>query len=162
RGLVHARVPSRAPRGRLAGHADYVALFPDPSLPFLSIRSGPGPAPERVGTAVKSTGSLRSRKSFLGYTPPMDTPTGQKGRPPLERFFATHRTGISGLCSFGFAAALSFASTPAFAQGPVLPDGAGKAEVVRICAKCHPLDQAISERQDQAAWSETISKMVDL
>jgi quinoprotein glucose dehydrogenase len=43
-----------------------------------------------------------------------------------------------------------------------LPDGPGKAETTRLCARCHSLDQAISLRQDQAGWRETISKMVNL
>lgn len=43
-----------------------------------------------------------------------------------------------------------------------LPDGPGKAETTRICAKCHPLDQAVSVQQNQAAWKETIAKMVNI
>ena len=43
-----------------------------------------------------------------------------------------------------------------------LPDGAGKAEITRVCSKCHSLEQATSLRQGQAAWKETISKMVNL
>ena len=31
-----------------------------------------------------------------------------------------------------------------------------------VCGKCHSLDQAISLRQGQAGWKETISKMVNL
>ncbi len=48
------------------------------------------------------------------------------------------------------------------AQSAVLPDGAGKAETVKLCGRCHSLDQAVSLRQEQAAWAETISKMVNL
>src|SRR6187399_3022819 len=44
----------------------------------------------------------------------------------------------------------------------VLPNGAGKPETVRLCGRCHSLDQATSLRQDQAGWSETITKMVNL
>lgn len=44
----------------------------------------------------------------------------------------------------------------------VLPNGPGKAETVRLCGKCHSLDQTVSLRQDRAAWTETISKMVNL
>ena len=43
-----------------------------------------------------------------------------------------------------------------------LPDGAGKAETVRVCSKCHSLEQATSLRLGQAGWTETISKMVNL
>ncbi len=45
---------------------------------------------------------------------------------------------------------------------PTLPDGSGKAETVRLCGKCHSLDQTVSLRQSQAGWTETISKMVNL
>src|SRR5436190_7450897 len=44
----------------------------------------------------------------------------------------------------------------------VLPDGTGKAETVRLCGKCHSLDQAVSLRQGQPGWAETIAKMVNL
>jgi quinoprotein glucose dehydrogenase len=43
-----------------------------------------------------------------------------------------------------------------------LPDGTGKAETVKLCVKCHSLDQTTSLRQAQAGWAETISKMVNL
>jgi quinoprotein glucose dehydrogenase len=43
-----------------------------------------------------------------------------------------------------------------------LPDGAGKAETAKVCAQCHTLDQATSVRQGQAAWTSTISKMMNL
>ncbi len=60
------------------------------------------------------------------------------------------------------AAALAWAVTPAFAQTAVLPDGPGKAELMRLCTRCHTLGQATSLRQGQAAWSETLSKMAEL
>ncbi len=50
----------------------------------------------------------------------------------------------------------------AFAHAAALPDGPGKAETVRICGKCHSLEQAVSLRQGQAGWTATISKMVNL
>lgn len=43
-----------------------------------------------------------------------------------------------------------------------LPEGAGKAETVRVCSKCHSLEQATSLRQGRAGWAEIISKMVNL
>ncbi len=49
-----------------------------------------------------------------------------------------------------------------FIQADTLPDGPGKAETTRVCGKCHTLAQATSLRQGQAAWKETISKMVEL
>src|SRR6187549_4162197 len=51
---------------------------------------------------------------------------------------------------------------PMLAHAAVLPDGPGKAETVKLCGKCHSLDQAVSVRQGQTEWTETISKMVNL
>ena len=50
----------------------------------------------------------------------------------------------------------------ALSRAAVLPDGPGKAETTRVCAKCHSLDQAISLRQGEAGWVKTITKMVNL
>ena len=68
----------------------------------------------------------------------------------------------SGLYSFASAVALMSASAAGVAQAADLPDGPGKAETTRVCGKCHLLAQATSLRQGQAAWSQTISKMVEL
>ncbi len=68
----------------------------------------------------------------------------------------------SGLCTFVIAAALMSAFTTGFSQAADLPDGPGKVETTRVCGKCHLLNQATSLRQGQAAWSQTISKMVEL
>ncbi len=75
---------------------------------------------------------------------------------------APQKVGISKLCSLLSAAALASALPSAFAQSAALPDGPGKAELTRLCTKCHTLVQSTSLRQGQAAWSETISKMVNL
>ena len=48
------------------------------------------------------------------------------------------------------------------APAATLPDGPGKAETTRVCGKCHLLEQAVSLRQGQAGWKETVSKMIDL
>ena len=48
------------------------------------------------------------------------------------------------------------------AHAVTLPDGTGKAETVKLCGKCHSLDQAVSLRQSRANWTETLSKMVNL
>jgi quinoprotein glucose dehydrogenase len=58
------------------------------------------------------------------------------------------------------AAALLF--VVAFCPAASLPEGAGKAELSKICSQCHSLEQATSLRQGQAGWTETISKMIDL
>jgi quinoprotein glucose dehydrogenase len=61
-----------------------------------------------------------------------------------------------------YLAAAIFLCTASFGRAANLPEGPGKAETVRVCGKCHTLDQAVSLRQGQAAWRETINKMVDL
>ncbi len=43
-----------------------------------------------------------------------------------------------------------------------LPDGPGKDDTVRICSKCHSIEQATSLRQNEAGWGDTITKMVSL
>lgn len=43
-----------------------------------------------------------------------------------------------------------------------LPDGAGKNVTVRVCGKCHSPDKAVSLRQDEDGWTDTIGKMVKL
>jgi quinoprotein glucose dehydrogenase len=58
---------------------------------------------------------------------------------------------------FAGAAALS-----AFGQSLNLPDGPGKAETVRLCTKCHTIEQAVSLRQGQSGWADTINKMVGI
>lgn len=58
--------------------------------------------------------------------------------------------------------ALALLCIAALSSAANLPDGAGKAELTRICSQCHSLDQATSLRQGQAAWTETISKMINL
>ena len=55
---------------------------------------------------------------------------------------------------FLFASAVSVAAD--------LPEGLGKVQAARICSPCHSLDQATSLRQGRAAWTATISKMMNL
>ena len=43
-----------------------------------------------------------------------------------------------------------------------LPDGAGKAEVEKMCVQCHELERSVSLRQDRAGWQATIDKMTSL
>ncbi len=57
---------------------------------------------------------------------------------------------------------MALLSAASLASAAVLPDGPGKAETTRLCGKCHTLDQAISLRQGQAGWEETITKMLNL
>jgi quinoprotein glucose dehydrogenase len=47
-------------------------------------------------------------------------------------------------------------------KAATLPAGTGNAETMKLCVKCHTIDQAVSLRQTQADWAETISKMVNI
>src|SRR5690242_1163262 len=57
---------------------------------------------------------------------------------------------------------LAFATLVAGTAMAQLPDGAGKAETMKICSQCHELERSISLRQDRAGWQETVNKMVGL
>jgi hypothetical protein len=46
------------------------------------------------------------------------------------------------------------------ASGQTLPDGKGKAELLRICTVCHAADTATSLRQSPDAWMATVQQMV--
>jgi competence protein ComEA len=43
-----------------------------------------------------------------------------------------------------------------------LPDGPGKAALLRLCSKCHSPEQAVSLRQSPEDWEDTMAKMVKL
>jgi competence protein ComEA len=45
-------------------------------------------------------------------------------------------------------------------QGPVMPDGPGKAELQKLCAGCHELEKSFSIKQDRTGWQRTMEKMV--
>lgn len=61
------------------------------------------------------------------------------------------------------AGALSLAAllvaSPAAAQ---LPDGAGRAETVKVCGTCHPPERGASVRLTREGWEDVITKMVAL
>jgi competence protein ComEA len=61
--------------------------------------------------------------------------------------------------SFGVAA-LAALSVSASAQG--LPDGDGKATVVRLCGTCHPPERGASVRLTRDGWQDVIPRMVGL
>jgi competence protein ComEA len=44
-------------------------------------------------------------------------------------------------------------------QGPVLPDGPGKAVLQKLCSQCHELEKSYSLKQDRAGWQRTMEKM---
>ena len=58
---------------------------------------------------------------------------------------------------------LLFAAAVGISQAAVtLPDGPGKAETVKLCSKCHSMEQTVSLRLPRSGWTETIAKMVNL
>ena len=42
---------------------------------------------------------------------------------------------------------------------PDLPEGAGKATVVRICSKCHGLDRFAAARKSREDWESILERM---
>ncbi len=40
------------------------------------------------------------------------------------------------------------------------PEGAGKAELQKLCVGCHELEKAFSIKQDRVGWERTMEKMV--
>jgi quinoprotein glucose dehydrogenase len=61
--------------------------------------------------------------------------------------------------------ALSTSSTsPALAQATQkdpLPEGAGKATVVKMCGECHAVEQAVSMRGTEKDWRDIVDLMID-
>lgn len=49
---------------------------------------------------------------------------------------------------------------PFYAQ--TLPEGPGKAALIRVCGKCHSPERVITVHQRRYSWEETILKMVKL
>jgi len=42
-----------------------------------------------------------------------------------------------------------------------LPDGPGKADLLKVCQDCHDTDTIISDNRTKEAWKKTIAKMAD-
>jgi competence ComEA-like helix-hairpin-helix protein len=42
-----------------------------------------------------------------------------------------------------------------------LPEGAGKAEVLKLCRDCHDLDPITQENRTKDGWKKTVAKMVE-
>ena len=66
-------------------------------------------------------------------------------------------SGLASSISLVILATASIGYAPA--QQP-LPEGPGKTETERVCAKCHELTRSISLRQNREGWEVTIDKMV--
>jgi competence protein ComEA len=48
---------------------------------------------------------------------------------------------------------------PTIAAAQQLPEGAGKAEMEKMCVQCHELSRSVSLRQDRDGWLRTMTKM---
>ena len=48
----------------------------------------------------------------------------------------------------------------ASAQEPGLPDGPGKAQVMKACTACHAITQVTEQRKSQAEWADTVDQMI--
>jgi len=76
----------------------------------------------------------------------------------LSRFNAQQVLRVTSKLFF-ILVACGLVATPLLAD---IPDGAGKAETVRVCGKCHSVDQATSLRQNRSEWQDEIAKMVGM
>jgi quinoprotein glucose dehydrogenase len=43
-----------------------------------------------------------------------------------------------------------------------LPEGPGRAETLKLCGRCHSMDQSVSLRQGRQGWTDTLTKMVNI
>jgi competence protein ComEA len=60
-------------------------------------------------------------------------------------------------------ALLALAAAPASARAQTqLPDGAGKAEVQKLCSTCHPAERGASVRLTREGWQDVMTRMVGL
>ena len=70
------------------------------------------------------------------------------------------RLRVLAFATFGVAAALAASGTPAAAQS--LPDGEGRATVVKLCGTCHPPERGASVRLTREGWQDVMTRMVGL
>jgi competence protein ComEA len=71
------------------------------------------------------------------------------------------RFRILAIVSYGALAALVVAPSSASAQTQ-LPDGEGKATVVKLCGTCHPAERGASVRLTREGWQDVMTRMVGL
>src|SRR4051794_20382546 len=50
-------------------------------------------------------------------------------------------------------------SAAAWAQ---FPDGPGKAEMMKVCSRCHEVERSAAMHQDRDAWKTTFAKMISM
>jgi competence protein ComEA len=72
--------------------------------------------------------------------------------------FRSHRIARGLLVCAAIASSIGLISQAS--QTRPMPEGAGKAETVKMCSTCHDLDKSLSLKQDRAGWQRTVDKMV--
>jgi hypothetical protein len=60
----------------------------------------------------------------------------------------------------GLAALLAGAAALAQDNGPPLPDGPGKAELVASCTSCHGVGQIVAQHLSPDGWTQVVTTMV--
>ena len=66
------------------------------------------------------------------------------------------------LLSAGVALLALVVSSGAASAQTQLPDGAGKAEVQKLCSTCHPAERGASVRLTRDGWQDVMTRMVGL
>ena len=61
------------------------------------------------------------------------------------------------LVTLGFL--FSLAGVPTFVRAQQMATGPDRDLFVKTCSKCHEIDRVLSQRQDQAGWESTVTKM---
>lgn len=60
----------------------------------------------------------------------------------------------------GFAACAAIAGATAIAQEVVLPEAAGKQQIVDSCTRCHGVDVIVAQPRSPDEWVEVVSVMI--
>ena len=76
------------------------------------------------------------------------------------RFMTGYMTSCRFLLLSGAAAGLCLA-IPDEEDAKALPDGPGKAEVVKYCTECHPPGNFRKARHDKDEWADSVADMVE-
>jgi hypothetical protein len=65
------------------------------------------------------------------------------------------------LVAAGFAL-VALVAAPRSSSAQQLPDGKGKAEVMKLCSTCHPAERGASVRLTREGWQDVMTRMVAL
>lgn len=85
---------------------------------------------------------------------------GARRRPPVVTWSSTRGCAVVTL-SLSAAVVSLLGTAGTLAQQPTLPEGPGKAEFQRVCAGCHPAEDAIKgARRSRDGWQQVVDDMV--